>query len=229
MQEIYLIRHGQAGLRDDYDRLSDLGQRQAALLAAWFAAQGVEFDLVVSGALRRQQETAAALGGKVIVDPAWNEFDLDAVYATVGPQLAAVDEEFRLAHADIVEESKDPAHPVHREWKACDVKLIEAWIANRFEADCESWPRFLGRIRNAARDLDLQPSGRRRVALVTSATPIGIATASLFGAAERKCLELAGALHNSSFTILRRRPSGLALAAFNHTPHLPEEKLRTLR
>lgn len=228
MQEIYLIRHGQAGLRDDYDRLSDLGQHQAALLAGWFANQGIEFNLVISGALRRQQETVAALGGSPVVDPAWNEFDLDAVYATVGPQLAAVDEEFRLAHAGIVEESKDPAHPVHREWKPCDTKLIEAWVAGRFEADCESWPQFLGRIRNAARALDLQPAVRR-VALVTSATPIGIVTASLFGASERKCLDLAGAQHNSSFTILRRRPSGLALTAFNHTPHLPEEKLRTLR
>lgn len=228
MQEIYLIRHGQAGLRDDYDRLSNLGQTQCGLLAAWFAAQGVTFDLVLSGALRRQQETAAALGGSPVIDPAWNEFDLDAVYASVGPQLAAVDEEFRLAHAGILEESKDPAHPVHREWKSCDIKLIEAWVAGRFDVSCESWPQFLGRIRAAAQALNLQPAVRR-IALVTSATPIGIATGSLFEASERKYLELAGALHNSSFTILRRRPSGLALTAFNHTPHLPEEKLRTLR
>ena len=228
MQEIYLIRHGQAGLRDDYDRISDLGVQQATLLADWFTGQGIEFDLVISGALRRQQETAAILSPAVAVDPQWNEFDLDTVYATVGPQLAAVDEEFRDAHADILKESKDPTHPVHREWKPCDIKLIEAWVGNRFEAACESWPQFLGRIRTAVRTLDGFPQAKR-IALVTSATPIGIAPASLFAAPERKCLELAGALHNTSFTILRRRASGLSLGAFNHTPHLPQEKQRTLR
>lgn len=228
MQEIYLIRHGQAGLRDDYDRLSELGVQQATLLADWYRGHSIEFDLVISGALRRQKETAAFLSPAVEVDSHWNEFDLDAVYATVGPQLAAVDEEFRNAHADIVEESKDPTHPVHRQWKPCDIKLIEAWIGSRFESACESWPQFLGRIRNAVRTLDNFPKAQR-IALVTSATPIGITTASLFDAPERKCFELAGALHNTSFTILRRRASGLSLGAFNHTPHLPQEKQRTLR
>ena len=228
MQEIYLIRHGQAGLRDDYDQLSELGAQQATQLADWFRGQSIEFDLVISGALRRQRETAAKLGPAVQIDPHWNEFNLDAVYATVGPQLSAVDEEFRKAHADLNEQSRDPAHPVHREWKACDIKLIEAWIGSRFEATCESWPQFLDRIRMAVRALDQFPKAQR-IALVTSATPIGITTASLFGASERKYMELAAALHNTSFTILRRRASGLTLSAFNHTPHLPQEKQRTLR
>lgn len=228
MQEIYLVRHGQAGLRDDYDRLSDLGAQQTKLLAAWFKNQGIVFDLLLSGALRRQRETAAFLGTPALADPQWNEFDLDAVYAAVGPQLAAVDEEFRQAHADTVLEAADPTHPVHRQWKPCDVKLIGAWASSRFGAACESWPQFLERIRMAFLALDRFPTAQR-IALVTSATPIGIATASLFDASERKCFELASALHNTSFTVLRRRPSGLALAAFNHTPHLPQEKLRTLR
>jgi len=57
---IYLVRHGQASFgAADYDVLSELGHRQAALVGAELRARGVRVDLAVSGTLRRQRETAA--------------------------------------------------------------------------------------------------------------------------------------------------------------------------
>ena len=44
LSAVYLIRHGQAGPRNDYDRLSDLGQRQAELLGAKLVAQRIRVD-----------------------------------------------------------------------------------------------------------------------------------------------------------------------------------------
>ncbi|WP_347311539.1 histidine phosphatase family protein [Defluviimonas sp. SAOS-178_SWC] len=64
MTEITLIRHGQAnsGARneEDYDRLSPLGRQQAEWLGAHLRATG-GFERLISGTLRRQEETAAAL------------------------------------------------------------------------------------------------------------------------------------------------------------------------
>jgi broad specificity phosphatase PhoE len=58
---IYLVRHGQASFgAADYDVLSELGHRQAALAGAELRARGVRIDLAASGTLRRQRETAAA-------------------------------------------------------------------------------------------------------------------------------------------------------------------------
>lgn len=228
MQELYLIRHGQAGLRSDYDRLSDLGHEQAGHLAHWFEAQGIQFDLILSGGLRRQRETAAALSTTAIADPEWNEFDLDAVYASIAPNLAAVDDVFRREFESMSAEAADPAHPVHRAWKPSDLLVVRAWIENRFSVDCETWCDFHQRILGAFANLDKLDSAGR-VALVSSATPIGISTAKLFDAPVKQVFELAGSLHNSSFTIFKRRPSGWSLSGFNHTPHLGEEKLRTFR
>ena len=58
MSSLYLVRHGQAGLRHNYDTLSDLGRRQAGLLGEYLVAQGVRFAAIYAGALVRQQQTA---------------------------------------------------------------------------------------------------------------------------------------------------------------------------
>ena len=59
MSVLYLVRHGQAGTRENYDSLSDLGRDQARLLGEHFAQQKIRFDTVYSGSLSRQQATAA--------------------------------------------------------------------------------------------------------------------------------------------------------------------------
>jgi broad specificity phosphatase PhoE len=228
MQELYLIRHGQAGLRSDYDRLSDLGHQQAGRLSEWFQEQGIQFDLVLSGGLRRQKETAAALSSNATAAPEWNEFDLDAVYASIAPQLAAVDDAFRQEFESMSADAADPTHAVHRSWRPSDLQVVKAWIEGRFSGDCETWLAFHQRILQAFSNLDTRGDALR-IALVSSATPIGISTAKIFEAPVRQVFELAGSLHNASFTVFKRRPTGWSLSAFNHTPHLGEEKLRTFR
>jgi broad specificity phosphatase PhoE len=225
MHELYLIRHGQAGLRSDYDRLSELGGQQAGRLRDWFHQQGVVFDRVISGGLRRQRETAAALSADVLVDAQWNEFDLDAVYASIAPRIAATDAAFRSEYETLQAETADPTHAVHRSWRQTDFKVVEAWLTNRFEVDCETWAQFERRILGAFENLSVDG----RVALVTSATPIGISTAALFQAPVQQVFELAGSLYNSSFTVFRRRGERWTLNGFNHTPHLEQQSLRTMR
>jgi broad specificity phosphatase PhoE len=228
MHELYLIRHGQAGSRVDYDRLSDLGVRQAEQLGEWLRRQGITFDVVVSGALRRQQETARAIGLRPTVDARWNEFDLDQVFAEVAPQLAAVDERFRVEYEAVQAMAQDPAHQVHRDWRPSDYQVVQAWLEGRFAVKGESWAQFYERIREAFAAIEGGLRGKRMV-LVTSATPIGIVTAGVFGAGAPAVFELAGNLLNTSVTVLRWRKGKWTLAGFNHTPHLEDGMLRTLR
>ncbi len=66
MSVLYLIRHGQAGTRENYDSLSELGRRQARLLGEHL--RGIEFAAAYSGSLARQRATAAeALPGADII------------------------------------------------------------------------------------------------------------------------------------------------------------------
>jgi len=225
MGEIYLIRHGQAGLRNDYDRLSELGHFQASRLGKYFRDRDIQFDRVVSGGLRRQRETAAAIVAGAEVDEQWNEFDLDAVYSEIAPQLTLVDDVFRLEYEALTAAAQDPENPVHRSWRPSDYAVVKAWVEARFQVKTETWIGFQERIHKSFADF----SGEGRMALVSSATPIGIVTAKLLESPEWKALELAGSLLNASFTVLRSVNGTWRLAGFNHTPHLEEEKHRTHR
>jgi broad specificity phosphatase PhoE len=62
MAELFLVRHAQAAFgTDDYDRLTELGHRQARWLGEYFAARGMAFDRVLTGTLRRHRETLAGI------------------------------------------------------------------------------------------------------------------------------------------------------------------------
>ncbi|MDZ4123020.1 MAG: phosphoglycerate mutase family protein, partial [Hydrogenophaga sp.] len=50
MGTLYLVRHGQASFgADDYDQLSEMGQRQSRRLGEYWAERGVGFDAVITG------------------------------------------------------------------------------------------------------------------------------------------------------------------------------------
>ena len=84
MIELYFVRHGQASFgQPAYDRLSTVGERQAALLGRHFYKNGTQFDAVYSGALRRHVQTATIAMNQMngngsqnlIMDADFNEFD----------------------------------------------------------------------------------------------------------------------------------------------------------
>ncbi len=87
MSELFLVRHAQASYgEDDYDRLSELGHRQARWLGAYFKSRKLSFDRVVRGGLERHRETlegiAAGMGQAFPdqrVHAEWNEFDFESL------------------------------------------------------------------------------------------------------------------------------------------------------
>lgn len=236
MRLVSLIRHGQAGSRTDYDRLSDLGRLQARRLGEWLVRERTRFDAAVIGGLRRQQETAEivldVLGGaglapaQIIEDEAWSEFDIDAVFAAIAPRLAESDEGFRKAYKQIETELVAGNERIHREWTDADTAVVESWIAGRFETASESWQDFTARVLNALERLPDRP----RIAVFTSATPVGICVANCFdSSAPDRIMNLAGSAFNTNITSLARRNGRWLLGGFNHIAHLDEPELRTHR
>lgn len=234
MSVVYLVRHGQAGTREKYDSLSDLGREQARLLGDFFEAQRIEFEAVYSGTLNRQRATAAAAlpEARVIEDAGWNEFDLAQVYSEYAPHMAADDDDFRREYDEMQRAmvASRGAHgdPVHRRWNDCDKKIVRAWVESRYEYSGESWPVFVARIHSAfARVTAARHDGN--VAVFTSATPIGVCSAATLELADARAMWLAGVLMNASFTTLRVREAEVRLFSLNNAPHLGEASLRTFR
>jgi len=228
MSTLTFIRHGQAGSRHTYDLLSPLGQQQATRLGEYLSAQNFSCDLLVSGTLNRQQQTAALLQAAcpalptATLLPLWNEFDLTTVYNGIAPQLAADDPLFAESFTALEAATADPASPVHRRWTPADVAVIRAWVDGRYQFPGESWAAFTARIRQAL--AELPPAN---IVISTSATPIALCVAFALDAAHP--LRLAGALLNASLTTLRYHSGDLHLQSFNATPHLPDPTWRTHR
>ena len=238
MSSLYLMRHGQAGLRHDYDTLSELGRTQARLLGEYLAGQKIRFRAIYSGALARQRETAgevvraferAGLPVPAIeIDPRWNEFDLDGVYQAVAPRLVADDPEFQAEHEKLMAMLADENSAAHRAWTQCDTLVVRAWVEGRYEVPGESWSAFGERVRGCLEALDRFQSGDA-VAVFSSATPIAVWVGIALELTGRHVMRLAGVTYNAALTTLRLREGDLALYSFNGTPHLPEPHLRTFR
>lgn len=242
MSNVYFMRHGQAGTRDSYDSLSDLGQRQARLLGEHLVSQGVEFASVYAGGLARQQQTAAGVAAAYTeaglafpalnIDAGWDEFDFHHVYKEIAPLMCVDDEEFRREHEEMLAEASakadDHAADVHRIWRASDTKVMDAWVGGRYPYAGESWEQFIARVA-ACRLKRTNAQPRENVAVFTSAVPTAIWTARALEASNKHIPRLAAVLLNTAYTVLQLRDEESLLITFNAVPHLNTPELRTRR
>ena len=244
MSNVYFIRHGQAGTRGEYDSLSELGRRQARLLGEYLAAQGVEFAAAYAGGLKRQQQTAAGVAAayagaglafpELAVDAGWDEFDFHHVYREIAPLMCEDDEEFRREYEEVAAEMSagagDHGADVHRRWRASDTKVVDAWVAGRYEYAGESWEGFVERVSACRPGAGGSGEGARgNVAVFTSAMPTAVWTGRALEVSITHVRRLAAVLLNTAYTVLQLRGDEALLLTFTAVPHLDSPDLRTRR
>jgi broad specificity phosphatase PhoE len=219
---LYLVRHAQASFGGaDYDRLSDVGRRQAALLGDWWKRTGVRLNGVATGSQLRHRQSAEAclqaMGETGItpeIDPELNEYDHDDVLRRHRPDLgdAAALQRFLAGE-------KEPRRAFHRVFAAA----VERWVGGAHDADYrEPWPAFRARCAGALEALALRAQGEGRVAtaVFTSGGPITVVCQVALGIPDARILDLNWALLNAGVTQVRSRSSGLRLSQFNSVSHL---------
>ena len=228
MTTIYLVRHGQASFgAANYDQLSALGERQAALLGRWWQQTGVTAHSVVVGAMQRHLQTAQAclaeLGrpdaaGEAHVDPGFNEYDHEAILRIYRPDLGdhVAVRRYLMAQA---EQGIDPKRAFQRVF----MQAVDRWTSGQHDADyAESWVDFQQRCRAAVQRAAAlaQERGHDSVVVFTSGGPIMAITQDVMGVPDERAFDLAWSLHNAGVTKLKARPSGLRLSGFNDVAHL---------
>jgi broad specificity phosphatase PhoE len=217
MGTLYLVRHGQASFgAADYDQLSDLGTRQCERLGAWFARQGIGFDAVLAGTLRRHAQSLAAIESTLGVLPqaqtraGLDEYDSEALIRAVRSEpLPPV----------------RTAHEAQEHFRALRDGL-RAWMAGA------SRPEGMGRhdefVAGIADALDhvRRHHANAKVLVVSSGGPISHAIAQVLGLAAEATIELNLHLRNSALCELHVSPKRLGLVTFNTLPHLdgPEHR-----
>jgi broad specificity phosphatase PhoE len=242
LSNLYFVRHGQAGTRDAYDSLSELGRRQSRLLGQYFVAQGIEFVSAYAGTLTRQQQTAAEVIAayadagvafpELVIEPGLNEFDFHQIYRELAPLLCEEDSEFRSEYEAVREQIRASAGAhdaeVQRQWRPSDTKVVEAWANGRYRHGCETWEQFTERV-SSCRLMENHAQTRENIIVFTSAAPTAVWTGRALDISGERVRQLAGVLRNSSYTVLRLRERELQLLTFNAAPHLDSPELRTRR
>jgi broad specificity phosphatase PhoE len=219
-----LVRHAQASFgAADYDVLSALGIEQSQALDRELLQRGTCLDRVVTGTLRRQQDTVASLAATArkpgLVDARWDEFSADDVLGAFSDSPA------RLSTPDA------PRMTTSEFQEILDQALIE-WIASGEQrGGAESWHAFSDRV-NAALDELLDTLGRGQTALVCT-------SGGVLAAICVRLLNLGGAAFvpfnrvavNTGITKVVRGRRGSSLVSFNAHGHLelPGRSLLTYR
>ncbi|GAB6905911.1 putative Phosphoglycerate mutase [Desulfosarcina cetonica] len=222
MTEIFFIRHGQASFgQPDYDQLSSLGERQAALLGQHLCRSGIRFDAVYAGGMKRQRQTAeivmALMNGqareKLVVDPDFNEFDAsDRIIGRLyhvfqgDPALGAQMQRIRTHHQAI-----GRIFEVARQTQAESLGENErAMLADQFRK----------RITQAIDKVVAHAGDGQRVAVFTSGGPTAVALRRTLETSREKTICLGWELCNTSVTRMRHEADRFNLVRFNCVAHL---------
>lgn len=225
MAQIYLIRHGQASAEaDDYDQLSQLGFEQARLLGDWFAQRGECIAHVISGGLRRHQQTAdaclAALPPAMQaprgcqIDFGFDEFDHYEVVRRHRPDL-----DNAAALRRYLEAQGDTRRAFHHLFSAAS----ERWLSGLHDAEYrETWDAFARRC-TAAFHRVVETLERGQIAVVfTSGGTIAAICQHLLGMPNDKAFELNWLMANTGVTRLLQQPGRVTLSYLNSLTHLEQ-------
>lgn len=227
MAVIHLIRHAQASFGSkDYDRLSDLGRRQAGLLGAHLKRGHAPFDALYSGALRRQQDTLAALvealgtaAPAAGVMDAFNEYDHAGVIRAYLPLfMSRIGAQRGLEAAQVLRD--------HKLFEFAFRFMVKAWMDNvpHDQEALEGWRDFCARV-CAGLEIVLAAHGpKARIVVVTSGGTIAAALRTVLGLSNKRTLSMNWSIYNASLTQLyyghSRKHEDALLLGFNNVAHL---------
>ncbi len=223
MTHITLVRHGQASLGTaNYDRLSPLGERQAALLGEHLDRSRQAFGTFVAGALERQQRTGSiALAQRsngattpLRTDEAFNEYDSKGVFSKYLPGVLENDPELKLAmSSDWAEVARN-----RRLGKRALLPVLNGWaMAGSAEQDVESFDAFSRRVREAVQSLI---SAGDDALVFTSSGVIGAILLDVLALPAERYGSLCYQIANASVNAVSVSTGDLEMTAFNSVMHL---------
>lgn len=205
MSHITLIRHGQANsqAKDEasYDRLSDLGHRQAAWLGTYLRDSHTHHTRLFTGTLRRHVETAEGMGTGLepVRDARLNELE----YFTL---------------AALMQEQHDVPFPLEQaEFTRHLPQVFSHWKEGLIEDAPESYHSFEGRIKDVITEIS---DGDGPALVVTSGGLISMVMAQAMGLGIPAMSRIALAIIHTSMHRLFPIDGHWSPVLFNAVPHL---------
>lgn len=232
MNRLLLVRHGQASAGSaDYDRLSELGWRQAGELGSHWQRLGFVPDGVFVGPCRRQRETAQAVAAAFAGGPrAWpapeplpelDEHDGYQVFIRSLPAMAETDPEARAALEMLDQTRERDLRLYYRVYR----RATRRWARGKLELPpgepaLEDWPVFRARAASALAKLAAGGGSDRTTVAFTSAGPVAAAVGQALSLDDETVLGLSWSVLNGSVSEVLVSGDRLLLRSFNSQLHL---------
>lgn len=223
-----LVRHGQGSLGTaDYDRLSELGQRQAELLGERIATDYAHMPWQVwSGSLKRHRQTLAGLAPdrEGQIEPALNEYTVDQLIR------AAVDQAEGLGISLPGDQAFADPKAYLNTFLAWFPEVLSAWQQARLACEHNGpWAEFQRRVLSPVPTWTQTLVSGNSAVVVTSAGVISTIVAELTGRELDWQRQLNIELYNASVTELSLDAEhGWRLERLNCVAHLSDDALVTL-
>jgi broad specificity phosphatase PhoE len=193
----------------DYDQLSPLGTQQSQRLGEHWHAQGVTFDAVITGSMKRHAQTLAGIQHgmgtqhSALVWPGLDEYDAEAVIRAIQP-------------GELVK-------PTNTEGYKQYFRLLRdglaQWMAGVISPQgMPSYVEFVHGVTSALDHVRQQHQGH--VLLVSSGGPIATAVAHVLHTSPETSIEMNMRLRNSAVTEFNFNPQRHSLLSFNNLSHL---------
>jgi len=239
MGRLILIRHAQASfLAADYDRLSELGEKQARLLGQYWTRRGVTFNRVVLGPRTRHRDTARMVAElyrssrtqfpEPVEMQEFDEFAGEAVLRQSVPKLIEEDQAIReLRNAfDAAEGPDEKLKSFQRLFEA----VIGRWVRGEIAVPgVESWSEFNARVQSGLSRLLSDPGPNEPVAVFSSGGPIAVAMQRALNLSAQDTLKTTWMSRNCSYSEFLFSADRFTLSTFNAFPHLDSAELLTYR
>lgn len=221
MAELYLVRHGQASFgAADYDRLSERGEQQSVWLGEYFVRQGIVFDRVICGTLRRHEQTVDGIlrgmgnsGAAYTQHAGLNEYDFQALFAALGD--------------DFPEVTRQASGSMRDHYRALK-QVLQLWSDDKIRGPLpETWAAFQQRVAEAR--AAIQAGGGQRVLAVSSGGPIAVTAQQVLAAPPASAIALNLQIRNSSVSQYFFNAESFQLATLNGIPHLDDPARRSFQ
>ncbi len=225
MAEIILVRHGQASFgTDDYDCLSQLGEKQARWTAEFLQRSNTPIDAIYSGTLKRQRQTAQGIievygnAGvalpELIIDGRFNELETDEQIVHLAPQMAEQNPQ--------VAELMDDAFKDSKAFQKLLKIVFAHWVLDQPEAEgLQSWQDFKTKATNALDDVRIAQGKGKTIVVCTSGGVIATLVAYVMGLPDSKVYSVFEPVINASVTRFLYNSNSISLSSYNEHSHLP--------
>jgi broad specificity phosphatase PhoE len=233
MGKIYLIRHGQASfLEEDYDNLSNKGNKQSEALGRYFLTNKIHFDKIYIGNLKRHKQTFEGFSipfsnnGTKLPKP---------LYLNQLNEHQAL-EAFKLAYSDFIlenktaktlyEEIKNKPDLQQRNYLQIFGLFFNEFVSGKYPLNghpIQSWSDFRIATKKGISIILANMNKGETVGIFTSGGTKSSIIGDSLGLRDEKISELNMAIRNTSFSQLIYAKNKLHILSINEIPHLKKE------